>query len=177
MRFLRAAANVVCAVVLTGCAAAAPYQLYQSTDAAVLTSKSDAAVRGLVQDKLDVPFSFGGPSLSEALVVSVDGEIGKSTMPYIGRTFNSAVNGQFTIHVSPGKHTMVLLPNYHLANPKDTVDVEIQAQAGHEYFIGCVLDITKNPVTIAGFYLVRGQYRWVPVVVDKTEMKLIYPFI
>ncbi len=177
MRFLRSKAYILSAVILAGCAGGAPYQLYTSPDAAVLTSKSDAAIKGLIQDQLDVKFAFGGISLSYALVTQIDNETGKSVMPYMGRTFNSSVSGHFAVNVSPGKHHLVLLPNYHLANPNDTVDVEIAAQAGHEYFIGCVLDITKQPVSVAGFYVIRGQYRWVPVVVDKTEMKIIHPVI
>jgi hypothetical protein len=167
----------LCIILLSGCAGSAPYALYQSPDAAILTSRSDSAVKGLIGDKLDIKFSFGGISLSYALMTQVDGEAGKSVMPYMGRTFNSSVSGQFAVNVSPGKHHLVLLPNYHLANPNDTVDVEIETKAGHEYFIGCVLDVSKQPVSVAGFYVTRGQYRWVPVVVDKTEMKLIHPVI
>ncbi|MFH1062782.1 MAG: hypothetical protein V1747_07885 [Candidatus Omnitrophota bacterium] len=175
MKYLLVCVFFVCFV--CGCAGAIqPYILYSDAgvspeDIVVLTSKNNAEVKELVCQKIG---SSAGQLISMAVVKSVDGETGDSTLPYMGQVFNSGFNCQFEIQLMPGKHQLVVLPNCYLASGRDSVPMTINALAGHHYFIGNILEILQVPSLG-----VRGKYRWRPFIVDMTtnEMVSLYPFI
>ncbi len=165
-----------------GCAATHTYLLYDSdiepTNAATLTSKFDQETKALIELSLNLKTSTFGPKISEAIIIAVDQERGNSYLPKHPKVFNNPMNGQFEIKVLPGQHEIILTPNYHLSQPDDIVAINFEAQPYHTYFIGNILEITKAPIeTFPGVQISKGQYRWIPLVVDKTSQTLIYPEI
>lgn len=167
---------------LFGCAATHTYLLYDTSiepdKVVTLTSKFGQETKALIESELDLKTSLFGPKISEAIIIAVDEQRGESNLPRYHKVFNNGMNGQFEIKLLPGEHNLLVSPNYHLAQADDIAAINFQAQADHQYFIGNVLEITKAPIeTFPGIRISKGEYRWIPLVVDKTARQLIYPQI
>lgn len=103
---------------------------------------------------------WGQTGVSGAIVVAVNGQAGSNRYFDSQGSYNSAWDASFSLTRSPGRMRMITKPNHYQipGNMGDSYD--FKAEAGHHYFVGYVVQEL-------------GEFRWVPVVYDKTAEKVV----
>ena len=104
---------------------------------------------------------WGRSGVIGAVLVSVNGQNGGNTY-YDGRgTFNLTSTGAFSVSSAPGSLKILAKPDHYQIPDRFDNRFEFRAKPGHSYFIGYIVDERG------------GQFRWVPVLYDKTEESVI----
>jgi hypothetical protein len=104
---------------------------------------------------------WGRSGVIGAVLVSVNGQNGENRY-YDGRgTFNITSTGAFAVSCAPGALKIVAKPDHYQIPSRYENRFDFKAKPGHQYFIGYIVDESG------------GQFRWVPVVYDKTEESVI----
>lgn len=140
------------------------------SDNSVLISRCNLECNELLKSKFvfETPILF--PTVAGAIVNAVDGVKGVTTIKCelcehtATAIYNDPERYRFELHLPPGEHLLNLSKNHLQSTFSENIPVSIVTKPGHIYFIG---NITK---TFEG-------YTWSPVVVDLTEMVVVYPHV
>jgi len=157
------ASLLVALFVLSGCGSA-PTRFYEGVakptlEVAVVTDTCKEPAKAIIKAATGISVvPRSAPTLH-----SVDGSMGTGNLGTDQNVHNSAWDGSFNLHLLPGKHELVVSPNFYRAAERPRVAIRFEALAGHEYCLVRVLDPAWS------------TFRWQPLLVDQTNNKLLFP--
>jgi len=108
--------------------------------------------------------------IKEALVVSINNRYGPNNHYDPRGVYNSTANGKFQIYDAPGETKSLVRAAPIWSAPKSEQSISFQTKTGHKYFLGNLR--FRESIFTARLPI---QYRWLPLVVDLSEMKVIHP--
>ena len=133
----------------------------------VLAGSATSAQKTEIQGRAAARFggfkgmAWGRSGVSGMIVVAVNGQAGPNRYYDSRGSFNGTWDGSFSIVAQPGQVKITGKPNhYQISDHREHV-FGFRATPGHDYFLGTIVDDSG------------GQFRWVPVVYDKTAGKVI----
>lgn len=100
---------------------------------------------------------WGRSGVIGAIIVSANGVNGSNGYYDRRGTYNLTSTGAFSMSCASGKVAITAKPNHYQIPGSFDNQFEFQANPGHDYFIGYIVDEAHN------------QLRWVPVVYDKSK--------
>ena len=105
--------------------------------------------------------AWGRSGVSGLIVVAVNGQFGPNHYYDSSGSYNGTWDGSFSIVAAPGDLKILGKPNHYQIPGNRGNALSFRAKPGHHYFVGTVMEETG------------GQIRWLPVVYDKTEGKVV----
>ena len=138
------------------------------TDNSVLVSRCNLECNELLKSTFvfETPILF--PTIAGSIINAIDGVKGVTTAKCdlcehtATEVYNDPERYGFELHLAPGERLLHLSKNHLQSSFSENIPVKFLAKPGHKYFVG---NITK---TFEG-------YTWSPVVVDLTDMVVVYP--
>ena len=133
----------------------------------LLDDKVTSAQKGQIQADAGARFGgfkgmgWGRSGVSGMIVVAVNGQFGPNRYYDRAGSYNGTWDGTFSIVAAPGELKILGKPDHYQIPGNRGNAISFRAKSGHQYFIGTIMEETG------------GQIRWVPVVYDKTESKVV----
>jgi hypothetical protein len=134
----------------------------------VLTSECDSACNKLLKSKFTFATPLLNPGVGGAILNEIDGKVGGTTTRCLDcrstarSIYNESGNYGFEIQLASGSHTLKVTKDDYRSTFAENIPITIITKAAHRYFIG---NISKS---------IEGS-EWSPVVIDITEMTVLYP--
>ena len=137
-------------------------------DNSVLTSRCNIECNELLKNTFvfETPVLF--PVVGAAIINEVDGQKGSVTTKCAvceneaRDIFNDADRFGFELHVPPGEHLIRVSKNHYASTFSENLPIQFVTESAHRYFIGNITETFEG-------------YTWSPVVVDLTDMVIVYP--
>ena len=134
----------------------------------VLTSECDKACNNLLKRTFTFASPLLNPDVGSAILNEIDGENGSTTTSCMDcrntarLIYNESGNFGFEIELTSGTHTLKVSKDDYRSSLSENIPITIVTKPAHRYFIG---NISKT---------IEGS-AWSPVIVDTTEMTVLYP--
>lgn len=165
------AAAVLLPVLTSSCASTAFVPSSASSLAPSQRVLLDGKATSAEQDQIqaDAGARFGGfkglrwgrSGVSGMIVVAVNGQFGTNRYYDPSGTHNGTWAGDFSIVAAPGELKVLGKPDHYQIPGNRGNAFSFRAKPGHHYFVGTIMEETG------------GQIRWLPVVFDKTEGRVV----
>ncbi len=142
--------------------------LLEDPNNSVLTSECDSACNKLLKSQFVFFTPLLNPGVGSAILNEIDGKPGNTTTSCLDcrntarNIYNESGNYGFEIRLSSGRHELKLSKDDYRSSFSENIPIILITKQAHRYFIG---NISRSV----------NSSEWSPVIVDTTDMKIIYP--
>jgi len=134
----------------------------------VLTSECDSACNKLLKSQFTFFTPLLNPGVGSAILNEIDGKPGGTTTSCLDcrntarNIYNESGNYGFEIRLGSGNHSLTVSKDDYRSSFAENIPIMLFTKQAHRYFIGNISRSVNSP-------------EWSPVIVDTTDMKVIYP--
>jgi hypothetical protein len=142
--------------------------LLEDPNNSVLTSECDSACNKLLKSQFVFFTPLLNPGVGSAILNEIDGKPGNTTTSCLDcrntarNIYNESGNYGFEIRLSSGRHELKLSKDDYRSSFSENIPIILITKQAHRYFIG---NISRSV----------NSSEWSPVIVDTTDMKIIFP--